>query len=109
MVTYAIAYFLTVLDILILFYVWSLLAYVCMGWLIQFRIIHPYQPGVYQIFKMLASAHEPILRPIRNVLNSILPNMGGIDFSPLVALLVANLLVGEIAQRVLVLLAATFF
>lgn len=109
MSSYIIAYILTVLDILILFYVWSLLAYVGMGWLIQFRIIHPYQPGVYQIFKMLASMHEPILRPIRNVLNSILPNMGGIDFSPLVALLVANLLVGELAQRVLVLLAATFF
>ncbi|MEM9583903.1 MAG: YggT family protein [Pseudomonadota bacterium] len=54
-----------------------------MSWLISFQVINLRQPIVAQIWDALNRLLEPIYGPIRRVL----PNMGGIDLSPLVALL----------------------
>ena len=58
-------------------------AHFIMSWLIQFEVLNVRQPLVGQIWYGLQRILEPIYRPIRN----ILPNMGGIDLTPLVALL----------------------
>lgn len=50
------------------------------------------QPG-HPVIGLLGDLTRPLLRPIRN----ILPNMGGIDFSPIVAILALNFL-----QRLLI-------
>lgn len=70
---------------LILNVVWFfIIAHVIMSWLINFQILNLHQQMVAQIWYGLNRILEPIYRPIRNVL----PDMGGIDLAPLVALLV---------------------
>jgi len=54
-----------------------------MSWLIQFQVLNIRQPFVSQVWYGLSRLLEPIYGPIRR----ILPQMGGIDLSPLVALL----------------------
>ena len=54
-----------------------------MSWLINFQVLNLRQPLVNQIWYGLNRLLEPIYGPIRRVL----PNMGGLDLSPLVALL----------------------
>lgn len=54
-----------------------------MSWLIQFQVLNIRQPLVSQIWYGLSRLLEPIYSPIRR----ILPQMGGIDLAPLVALL----------------------
>lgn len=60
-----------------------ILAHFIMSWLIQFNVLNLRQPLVNQIWYGLNRLLEPIYGPIRR----ILPDMGGIDLSPLVALL----------------------
>ncbi len=54
-----------------------------MSWLISFQVLNIRQPLVAQIWYGLEKILEPLYRPLRR----ILPNMGGLDLSPLVALL----------------------
>jgi len=54
-----------------------------MSWLISFQVLNLNQPIVAQIWYSLQRLMEPLYGPIRR----ILPNMGGLDLSPLVALL----------------------
>ena len=58
-------------------------AHFIMSWLISFDVLNVRQPIVGQIWYGLNRLLEPIYGPIR----SVLPNMGGIDLSPIVALI----------------------
>lgn len=54
-----------------------------MSWLISFQVLNLGQPIVAQIWYGLQRLLEPIYAPIRR----FVPSMGGMDLSPLVALL----------------------
>jgi YggT family protein len=69
----------TVIDI----YFWIIIAVVASSWLIQFGIINYSNPTIRQILYGLRVLTEPVLGPIRRML----PNLGGLDISPIVALL----------------------
>ncbi len=58
-------------------------AHVIMSWLINFQVLNMRQPLVAQIWYGLNRVLEPVYRPIRN----LLPNLGGVDLSPIVLLL----------------------
>ena len=58
-------------------------AHFIMSWLISFDVLNVRQPLVGQVWYTLQRILEPIYRPIR----SVLPNLGGIDLSPIVALI----------------------
>lgn len=58
-------------------------AHFIMSWLINFQVLNIRQPLVSQIWDGLNRLLEPIYAPIRR----FLPNMGGIDLAPLVALI----------------------
>lgn len=58
-------------------------AHFIMSWLVSFQVLNLRQPFVYQIWTGLNRLLEPLYGPIRR----ILPPMGGLDLSPLVALL----------------------
>ena len=61
--------------------VWLIvIAHVIMSWLINFNVLNRHQPLVWQIWTGLNRMLEPIYAPIRRVL----PDMGGLDLSPLV-------------------------
>jgi YggT family protein len=69
---------------LILDVVWFIMiAHIVMSWLINFQVLNTRQPLVNQIWYGLNRLLEPIYGPIRRVL----PNMGGLDLAPLVALI----------------------
>ncbi len=59
-------------------------AHFIMSWLISFQVLNLRQPIVAQIWDGLSRLLEPIYAPIRR----FLPNMGGLDLSPIVALLI---------------------
>ena len=63
-------------------------AHFIMSWLISFDVLNVRQPLVGQIWNTLQRILEPIYRPIRNVL----PNLGGIDLSPIVALIAIEII-----------------
>jgi YggT family protein len=69
-------------------YFYILLANVIMSWLGAFNIINYNSPAVRQISRILYQLTEPVLGPIRRVL----PNLGGLDFSPIVVLLALQFL-----------------
>jgi len=58
-------------------------AHFIMSWLINFQVLNIRQPLVAQIWYGLNRMLEPIYGPIRR----FLPDMGGLDLSPIVALL----------------------
>ena len=63
-------------------------AHFIMSWLISFDVLNVRQPLVGQIWYTLQRILEPIYRPLRN----ILPNLGGIDLSPIVALIAIEII-----------------
>ena len=71
------------INTVITIYIWILIAAAILSWLVAFNVINTRNRAVYQIGDFLYRLTEPALRPIRNVL----PNLGGIDISPLVLIL----------------------
>ncbi|MFZ0988901.1 MAG: YggT family protein, partial [Xanthobacteraceae bacterium] len=55
-----------------------------LSWLIAFNVVNTRNPVVRMIAELLYRLTEPALRPIR----SLLPNMGGIDISPIILFLI---------------------
>ena len=90
-----------ILDAVISIYFWTLLAYVAAGWLVTLNIANPYHPVMRQVLQGLGALHEPILRPIRNLQYRIVPDMGGFDLSPVVALLLTHYLVRPVVHSVI--------
>jgi YggT family protein len=71
------------IDTILELYIWVVIASVILSWLVAFNVINTRNSFVHQIGEFLHRATEPALRPIR----SFLPNLGGIDISPLVLIL----------------------
>lgn len=57
-------------------------AHFIMSWLISFQVLNIRQPFVAQVWQGLTRILEPVYAPIRKVI----PVMGGMDLTPLVAL-----------------------
>lgn len=70
-------------------------AHFIMSWLIQFQVLNLRQPVVAQIWFGLTNLLEPVYRPIRR----FLPDMGGIDLSPLIVLIAIQLLSRSLARN----------
>ncbi len=86
--------------LLILDIVWFIiLAHVIMSWLINFQVLNLHQQLVAQIWYGLNRILEPIYGPIRR----FLPNMGGLDLTPLVVL------VAVYALRIVLINNAVYF
>lgn len=71
------------LNTIITIYIWLLIASVVLSWLIAFNVVSTGNRFVYQLRDFLDRITEPLLRPIRN----LLPNLGGIDISPVILIL----------------------
>ncbi|MDF3063858.1 MAG: hypothetical protein K0S06_3967 [Microvirga sp.] len=76
-----------ILDVIMLvlqLYVWLIIAAAILSWLIAFNVVNTRNDVVRAVWDFLHRITEPVLRPIR----SILPNLGGIDISPIILLLI---------------------
>ena len=75
-------------------------AHFIMSWLISFQVLNVRQPLVAQIWYGLQRVLEPLYRPIRRYM----PDLGGVDLSPIAALLAI-----EVLRIVLINNAGLFF
>ncbi len=64
-------------------YTWIVVIGVILSWLVHFRVMNTSNRFVYLVGDFIYRITEPALRPIRN----FLPNLGGIDISPVVLIL----------------------
>src|SRR4051812_34264951 len=62
---------------------WIIILQAVLSWLVAFNVINTYNHGVRGFIEALGRMLDPLYRPIRK----ILPDFGGLDFSPLVVLL----------------------
>lgn len=67
-----------------------LLAYVILGWLINFGIVDRYNRIVSTTGDVLSRLCEPLLQPVRNLLHRIGLNLGGLDLSPVILFLMVG-------------------
>ena len=69
---------------LITLYIYIIVASAVMSWLIAFNVVNVRNPFVAAIADFLYRITEPALRPIRNRM----PDLGGIDISPVILILI---------------------
>ena len=75
---------LNLISTLITIYIWLLIAQAVLSWLLAFGVVNRYNRVVASVNDFLWRITEPALRPIR----SVLPDLGGIDISPVILILV---------------------
>ena len=80
--------FIILLANIISLYSFCVMAWAVLSMLIYFNIVNAYQPFVRKVMQVLNRLIEPALRPIQK----ILPDIGGIDLSPIVLLLLLDFL-----------------
>lgn len=71
------------IDLVLNLYTWILIASAIFSWLYAFNVINSSNQFVNSIGRFLYAVTEPVLAPVRR----ILPNLGGIDISPIVILI----------------------
>ncbi len=77
-----------ILDLLLRVLGWVIIAQVILSWLIAFNVLNTSSQGLRAFVGAIDRILEPLYRPIRK----LLPDFGGIDFSPLVLLLLIQIL-----------------
>lgn len=87
----------TIIDV----YIWLVIFQVILSWLVAFNVINTTNRFVFIVGDFLHRVTEPALRPIR----SVLPNLGGIDISPVLLIIglifIRRLIVVDIAPALL--------
>jgi YggT family protein len=76
--------FIAFISYLLTLYTYLIIAAAVMSWLIAFNVINPRSPFVVMVGEFLYRVTDPLLRPIRN----LMPNLGGIDISPIILILI---------------------
>jgi len=74
---------LILVDSVVTIYIWILIINALLSWLIAFNVLNTSNRLVYSLLDVSYKMTDPLLRPIRN----FLPNLGGIDVSPVVLIL----------------------
>lgn len=71
------------IDKIIDIYTWIVIASAIVSWLVAFGVVNVRNQFIRVVVDLLYRLTEPVLRPIRR----ILPNLGGVDISPVILLL----------------------
>jgi YggT family protein len=77
-----------ILELLLRVLMYIIIIQAVLSWLVAFNVINTYNDFVRNLLRALDTVTEPLYRPVRR----ILPDFGGIDFSPLVILLLIVIL-----------------
>ena len=75
--------FILLLDRIIYLYVWVLIINAVLSWLVAFNILNTQNRFVYSVLEFTYKLTDPPLNYIRR----FLPNLGSIDISPIVLIL----------------------
>ena len=76
-----------IIDLLLNVLAWIIIIQVILSWLFAFNVLNTGSVGLRRVVDALDRLTAPLYRPIR----AILPDFGGIDFSPLVLLLLIKI------------------
>src|SRR6201989_3031454 len=76
----------SIADLLLDILWWVIIIQVVLSWLIAFNVLNIHSGGVRNFIVALDRLTAPLYRPIRRML----PDFGGIDFSPLVVLILIH-------------------
>ncbi len=71
------------IDTVLHLYMWCIILSAVLSWLVVFKVVNTGNKFVYMVGDFLYRITEPALRPIRRYV----PNLGGIDISPVVLIL----------------------
>ena len=77
-----------IIDMILQVLVWVIIAQVILSWLVAFNVINTQSNFVRTVLDVLDRLTAPLYRPIRK----ILPDFGGIDFSPIILILAIQIL-----------------
>ena len=75
---------LILVDSVVTIYIWVLIINAVLSWLIAFSVLNTSNRLVYSLLDISYKLTDPLLRPIRN----FLPNLGSIDISPVILILI---------------------
>lgn len=78
----------SIIDMILQILVWIIIAQVILSWLVAFNVINTGSNFVRTLLDGLDRLTAPLYRPIRK----IMPDFGGIDFSPIVLILAIQIL-----------------
>jgi len=78
----------SIIDMILQILVWVIIAQVILSWLVAFNVINTQSNFVRTVLDALERLTAPLYRPIRK----IMPDFGGIDFSPIVLILAIQIL-----------------
>jgi YggT family protein len=87
---------LTIVQYALQIFIYVLIANAIFSWLYAFNVINTNNPVVGSIARLLYQLTEPVLRPIRR----FMPNLGGVDISPIIAVLIVLFLQMIIANPI---------
>jgi YggT family protein len=73
-----------VIGSLLTLLVWAIIISAVLSWLVAFDVINLRNRVVYNIARFLDAVTRPILAPVQR----IIPPLGGVDISPIIALLI---------------------
>ncbi len=85
------------LSTLIYVYILLIFAHIVVGWLLAFGVRLPYSRGVSATIGFLRDVCEPFLRIFRR----ILPSFGGLDLSPIIAIIALELINSVVVQHII--------
>ena len=74
---------LALVDSVVYIYIWVLIINAVLSWLVAFNVLNTSNRLVYSLLDISYKMTDPLLKPIRN----FLPNLGNIDISPVVLIL----------------------
>jgi YggT family protein len=87
-----------IVNLLLTILTWVIIIQVALSWLLAFNVLNTSSNGVRTFAVAIDRVTAPLYRPIRRML----PDFGGIDFSPLVILIliqvIKKLLAGVVTQ-----------
>jgi YggT family protein len=76
-------------------YTWIVIAGAIMSWLVAFGVVNVRNQFIRTVVNFLYAITEPVLKPIRRVL----PNLGGVDISPVVLLIGIYVVISVIREN----------
>ncbi len=77
-------------DLLLRVLMYIIILQAILSWLVAFNVINTYNDFVRTFLRALDRLTEPLYRPFRR----ILPDFGGLGFSPLIVLLLVSIVMG---------------
>ena len=87
---------LNILNIAVDLYIWLLIASAILSWLVAFNVVNMRNRFVYTVSDFLYRITEPALRHIRR----LMPNLGGIDISPVILIFALLFLQGILRDAI---------